>query len=108
MRAAERHLHHCACRACRCCEEVQTTSHHWALRPFFLSAQREKQLFLHVTCWSASILPTGVTQPCRCSATLVLLTTHAAPCRLAYLQRHGLRSPLGGCSLVFLNFCVLL
>ncbi|RNC35908.1 hypothetical protein TcCL_Unassigned01191 [Trypanosoma cruzi] len=29
------------------------------LRPFFLSAQREKQLFLHVTCWSASMLPTG-------------------------------------------------
>ncbi|KAF8306644.1 hypothetical protein TcBrA4_0022970 [Trypanosoma cruzi] len=28
MRAGERHLHHCACRACRCCEEMQATSHH--------------------------------------------------------------------------------
>ncbi|RNF04007.1 hypothetical protein TcG_10983 [Trypanosoma cruzi] len=35
MRAAERHLHHCTCRACRCCEEVQATSHHWAAEAVF-------------------------------------------------------------------------
>ncbi|RNF06573.1 hypothetical protein TcG_10505 [Trypanosoma cruzi] len=29
------------------------------LRLFFLSAQREEQLFLHVTCWSASMFLTG-------------------------------------------------
>ncbi|RNF18822.1 hypothetical protein TcG_04436 [Trypanosoma cruzi] len=29
------------------------------LRLFFLSAQQEKQLFLHVTCWSASMFLTG-------------------------------------------------
>ncbi|RNC35754.1 hypothetical protein TcCL_Unassigned01344 [Trypanosoma cruzi] len=59
MRAAERHLHLFACRACRCCEEEQATSHHWAAEAVSLSARREKQLFLQVTCWSASMLPTG-------------------------------------------------
>ncbi|ESS55331.1 hypothetical protein TCDM_13205 [Trypanosoma cruzi Dm28c] len=59
MRAAERHLHLFVCRACRCCEEVQTTSHHWATGALFLSARREKQLFLQAMCCSASMLPTG-------------------------------------------------
>ncbi|RNC54158.1 hypothetical protein TcCL_ESM08437 [Trypanosoma cruzi] len=36
MRAAERHLHLCVCRACRCREEVQATSHHWAAKAVFL------------------------------------------------------------------------
>ncbi|RNF20733.1 hypothetical protein TcG_03514, partial [Trypanosoma cruzi] len=35
MRAAERHLHLCVCRACRCREEVQATSHHWAAEAVF-------------------------------------------------------------------------
>ncbi|RNC32812.1 hypothetical protein TcCL_Unassigned04550 [Trypanosoma cruzi] len=38
MRAAERRLHLCVCRAYRCCEEVEATSHHWALGLFSLSA----------------------------------------------------------------------
>ncbi|RNF13788.1 hypothetical protein TcG_08225 [Trypanosoma cruzi] len=60
MRAAERHLHLCACRACRCCEEVQTTFHHWAAEAVFpLCSAGEKQLFLQALCWSASMLPTG-------------------------------------------------
>ncbi|RNC59344.1 hypothetical protein TcCL_ESM03030, partial [Trypanosoma cruzi] len=36
MRAGERHLRHCACRACRCCEEVQTTSRYWDAEAVFL------------------------------------------------------------------------
>ncbi|RNE97334.1 hypothetical protein TcG_12639, partial [Trypanosoma cruzi] len=37
---------------------------------FFFSAQREKQPFLHVTCWSASMLPTGchAAVPFQCSS----------------------------------------
>ncbi|RNE95632.1 hypothetical protein TcG_13320 [Trypanosoma cruzi] len=35
MRAAERRLHLFACRACRCREEVQATSHHWAAEAVF-------------------------------------------------------------------------
>ncbi|RNF01561.1 hypothetical protein TcG_11455, partial [Trypanosoma cruzi] len=35
MRAAERHLHLCVCRACRCREEVQAASHHWAAEAVF-------------------------------------------------------------------------
>ncbi|RNC58435.1 hypothetical protein TcCL_ESM03898, partial [Trypanosoma cruzi] len=35
MRAAERHLHLFACRACRCREEVQTTSHYWDVEAIF-------------------------------------------------------------------------
>ncbi|RNF02707.1 hypothetical protein TcG_11201 [Trypanosoma cruzi] len=40
------------------------------LGPFFFSAQREKQPFLHVTCWSASMLPTGchAAVPFQCSS----------------------------------------
>ncbi|RNC35449.1 hypothetical protein TcCL_Unassigned01679, partial [Trypanosoma cruzi] len=34
-RAAERRLHLFACRACRCREEVQATSHHWAAEAVF-------------------------------------------------------------------------
>ncbi|RNF12132.1 hypothetical protein TcG_09025 [Trypanosoma cruzi] len=100
-------MHVCACRACWCCEEVQANSHYWAAGALFLSAQRDEQFFLHVTCWSASILPTGVTPLCRRSTALVLLTAHVAPCRLAYLQGHGLWSPLRGRSHV-LFFSMLL
>ncbi|RNC41263.1 hypothetical protein TcCL_NonESM09181 [Trypanosoma cruzi] len=35
MRAGERHLHLFSCRACRCREEVQATSHHWAAEAVF-------------------------------------------------------------------------
>ncbi|RNF06404.1 hypothetical protein TcG_10471 [Trypanosoma cruzi] len=37
---------------------------------FFFFARREKQLFLHVTCWSASMLPTGhhAAVPFQCSS----------------------------------------
>ncbi|RNC39723.1 hypothetical protein TcCL_NonESM10887 [Trypanosoma cruzi] len=35
MRAAERHLQLFACRACRCCEEVQATSRYWAAEAVF-------------------------------------------------------------------------
>ncbi|RNC48463.1 hypothetical protein TcCL_NonESM01695 [Trypanosoma cruzi] len=43
MRAAERHLNLCAHRACWSYEEVQATSHHWALRLFssFLSGRNK-------------------------------------------------------------------
>ncbi|RNC61329.1 hypothetical protein TcCL_ESM00830 [Trypanosoma cruzi] len=59
MRAAEHRLHLFACRACRCREEVQAASHHWAAEAVSLSARRGKQLFLQVVCFSASIHPTG-------------------------------------------------
>ncbi|RNC39212.1 hypothetical protein TcCL_NonESM11468 [Trypanosoma cruzi] len=40
------------------------------LRPFFLFAQREKQLFVQAMCWSAWMLPTGhnVAVPLQCNS----------------------------------------
>ncbi|RNC54512.1 hypothetical protein TcCL_ESM08045 [Trypanosoma cruzi] len=109
MRAAERHLHLFASRACRFCEEVQATSHYWAAEAVFPFCSAGEATFLAVgVAGLHRCSPWGVTPPCRCSATLVFLTALVAPCCLAYLQDRGLRSPLGSCSYFFLNFFMLL
>ncbi|RNC60382.1 hypothetical protein TcCL_ESM01884 [Trypanosoma cruzi] len=78
------------------------------LRPFFLFLEREKQLFLQAVCWSASILPTGhhAAVPLQCNSR----ASHCTRGPLSFGLFAGPRpvTPLGGCSLVFLNFCVLL
>ncbi|RNF06124.1 hypothetical protein TcG_10693 [Trypanosoma cruzi] len=69
------------------------------LRPFFLSAQREKQLFLHVTCWYASILPTGchAAVSLQCSSRVPHCTRSPLSCLFCRAIACG--PQLGGCSL---------
>ncbi|RNF10842.1 hypothetical protein TcG_09722, partial [Trypanosoma cruzi] len=59
MRAAERHLHLLSAELVGAARRCRRPLIIGMLRPFSLSAQREKQLFLHVTCWSASMFLTG-------------------------------------------------
>ncbi|RNF02153.1 hypothetical protein TcG_11290 [Trypanosoma cruzi] len=78
------------------------------LRPFFLSAQRNKQFFLHVTCWSASMLPKD------CHAALSSQCSSRAPhCTRGSLSLGLFAGPwpavsIGRLLTFFPNFCMLL
>ncbi|RNF08555.1 hypothetical protein TcG_09883 [Trypanosoma cruzi] len=94
MRAAERHLHLCVCRACSCREEVQATSHHWAAEAVFpLYSAGEATLSARevLVCIGA---PNGVSRRRVVAVQLSCSSLHTWPCRVAYLQRHGLRYPI--------------
>ncbi|RNC51900.1 hypothetical protein TcCL_ESM10939 [Trypanosoma cruzi] len=98
------------------------------LRPFFLSAQQEKQLFLQAMFRSASTLPTGhhaaLSLQCNsrivvlfsligfvCSATLVPLTARVAPSHFFFFCRAIARAPPTGRMLtlfLYFAYCTLL
>ncbi|RNC52082.1 hypothetical protein TcCL_ESM10733 [Trypanosoma cruzi] len=86
------------------------------LRLFFLSTQREKQLFLQAMCWSASVLPTDchAVVPLQCHSHCGFIFTNwlvvqcnacfphctSGPLSFVFFCKAIARGPqLGGCSL---------
>ncbi|EKF28719.1 hypothetical protein MOQ_007525 [Trypanosoma cruzi marinkellei] len=109
MRAAERHLHLFASRACRCCEEVQATSRYWAAEAVFPPCSAgDATLRAHdaLVCIDA---PNGVSRSRAVAVRLLCSSLRTWPPVACLIWRAmACGPPLGGCLLVFVNFCVLL
>ncbi|EAN88433.1 hypothetical protein TcCL_NonESM12262 [Trypanosoma cruzi] len=109
MRAAERHLHLCACRACRCREEVQATSHHWAAEAVFPLYPAGEATLLAGDVLFCIDAPNGLSRRRVVAVQLSCSSLHTwLPVAWLICRAIARGPPLGGCSLVFLKFCVLL
>ncbi|RNF10658.1 hypothetical protein TcG_09267 [Trypanosoma cruzi] len=100
MRAAERQLHLFACRACRCCEEVQATSHHWAAEAVFpLYSAGEATLPAGAVLFCIDV-PKGLSLRRAVAVQLSCSSLHKWPPLICLFCRAiACGPPLGGCSL---------
>ncbi|RNC55647.1 hypothetical protein TcCL_ESM06842 [Trypanosoma cruzi] len=95
MRAAERHVHFCACRACRCREEMQAALHFWGAEAFFsLCSAGEAtlpagDLLLCIDTLNGASRSRVVAMQLLCSSPCTW------PLSLPHLQDNGLKSPNG-------------
>ncbi|ESS60929.1 hypothetical protein TCDM_11521 [Trypanosoma cruzi Dm28c] len=107
MRAAERHLHLCVCRACRCREEVQATSHHWAAEAVFpLRSAGEATLLARDVLFCIDV-PNGVSRRRVVAVQLSCPSLHTwLPVAWLICSVTACSTPLGGCSHVFFYYAV--
>ncbi|RNC36277.1 hypothetical protein TcCL_Unassigned00788 [Trypanosoma cruzi] len=108
IRAAERHLHLFACRACRCREEVQATPHHWDVGAVFpLCSAGEATLPASGVLFCIDT-PNGLSRRRVVAVPLLCPSLHTWPFLICLICRAvACGPPLGGCShfeVIFLCF----
>ncbi|RNC57995.1 hypothetical protein TcCL_ESM04354 [Trypanosoma cruzi] len=105
MRAAERHLHLFACRACKGCEEVQATSHHWGAEAVFPFCSAGEATLLARDVLVCIDAPNGVSRRRAVAVQLSYPSLHMwLPVACFVCRTVVCGPPLGGCSLFPLIF----